>query len=101
MACKVLVTDEARGNLESAVAYVADALAQPNAAASILIDFDAMVDRLASFPEMFPTSSEPRLAMLGFRKASFNSYVALYKVAGECVVIGHVFHQTQDYANLV
>lgn len=101
MACEVKLASEAETNLTAAASYLVEALCQPRAAASMLDDFDALVATLAHFPESFPVSEEPRLNSLGIRKASFNSYVALYKVLDSVVVIEHIFHQRQDYANLV
>ncbi len=101
MASRVLLAAEAERDLAAAVSYLCDALFLPTAAASLLDDYDEVVATLSEFPEAFPLSEEPRLHSLGIRKASFNAYVALYRPEGDSVVIEHIFHQKQDYANLV
>lgn len=101
MASRVLLAAEAERDLAAAVSYLCDALFLPTAAASLLDDYDEVVATLSEFPEAFPLSEEPRLCSLGIRKASFNTYVALYRPEGDGVVIEHIFHQKQDYARLV
>lgn len=101
MAFEVFLAAEAEGDLAAAVSYLCDALCLPTSAVSLLDDYDTLVATLSEFPEAYPISDEPRLRSLGIRKASFNSYVALYKPMGNRVVIEHIFHQRQDYAKLV
>ena len=92
MACEVVVTDEAKEDLEAAVLYLTEPL---------LDAFDGFVAKVEAFPLMYPTARESRLAHLGYRKAALEGYLALYRVKGEKVYVAHVFHQSQDYARLV
>ena len=101
MGCRVLVSEEAAGDLEAIVAYLAENLGEPSAALNILDSFDEFTGNVAEFPEMYPIVREPRLARLGYRKAPLSKYIALYRLCGKEVLVAHVFHQSQDYARLV
>lgn len=101
MACEVVVTDEAKEDLEAAVLYLTESLGAPAAAGDPLDAFDGFVAKVEAFPLMHPTARESRLAHLGYRKAALEGYLALYRVKGEKVYVAHVFHQSQDYARLV
>lgn len=50
---------------------------------------------------MYPEARDSRLRAAGYRKASLLGYVALYLVKGDTVAFVHLFHQSQDYAQLV
>lgn len=43
----------------------------------------------------------PVLARLGYHTVLVNDYVVLYFKENDCIVIAHIFHQSQDYANIV
>lgn len=100
MACEVVVTDEAREDLEAAVLYLSEGLGAVGAAGALLDAFDDFVANVGAFPQMYPVAREPRLARLGYRKAALEGYLALYRVQGEKVYVAHIFHQSQDYARL-
>ena len=101
MACEVVVTDEAKEDLEVAVLCLTESLGAPAAAGDLLDAFDGFVATVEAFPLMYPTARESRLARLGYRKAALEGYLALHRVKGEKVYVAHVFHQSQDYARRV
>ena len=43
----------------------------------------------------------PDLALQGYHNVFFDNYVMLYLEEGDVRTIAHIFHQKQDYANLV
>ena len=90
MACEVVVTDEAKEDLEAAVLYLTESLDAPAAAGDLLDAFDGFVAKVEAFPLMYPIARE-----------SLEDYLALYRVKDEKVYVAHVFHQSQDYARLV
>ena len=85
MACEVVVTDEAKEDLEAAVLYLTESLGAPAAAGDLLDAFDGFVAKVEAFPLKYPTARESRLAHLGYRKAALEGYLALYRVKGEKV----------------
>ena len=50
---------------------------------------------------MYPEARDSRLRAAGYRKASLLGYVALYLLKEDMVTVVHLFHQSQDYAQLV
>ena len=101
MACKVLVSAEARNDLRAAVLRLSDSLGMPDAARSLLDTFDSTLENIEKYPLMYPLASEPRLARMGYRKVLMGSYLMLYRLEGESALVAHVFHQRREYARLV
>lgn len=100
MACRVELTRAAQRDRDSAVEYLLDARGK-TAAAAFLGGLDGVLEQLRLYPYMHPASQEARLARMGYRKALFGSYLALYRVEDEQVMVMRIFHQRQDYARLV
>lgn len=103
MAYRVLFTESAEGDRDRIVAYLVDRLGNPQAARHFLSQLDAVVDCLESMPLGYPACSEGRLAAGGWRKARLQemSYVAIFRVEGDRVVVGRIFHTRQNYARLL
>ena len=80
--------------------YLAANLANPSAALHFMDEFDRQIEAVCENPCMHALSRMPELAALGYRPFFVNSYVALYTVRENVVVVAHVFHQSQDYARL-
>ena len=103
MAYRVLFTETAEEDRDRIVAYLAVRLGNTQAARHFLDQLEGVVDRLEAMPLSFPACSEERLAASGWRKARLRemSYVAIFRVDGERVVVGRVFHTRQNYARLL
>lgn len=103
MAYRVLFTESAEGDRDRVVAYLVDRLGNPRAARHFLDQLDAVVDCLESMPLSYPACLEGRLAAGDWRKARLQemAYVAIFKVEGDCAVIGRIFHTRQNYARLL
>lgn len=101
MAYSVVFAAEVERDRDAVVAYLIDSLCERNAAARFLGELDAVIDVLEKLPESYPLVYEERLAAMGYRRASFMRYLALFKIDGDRVIITNVFHQSQDYARLV
>lgn len=101
MAYKKVILDEAQREYRGIVGYLVEVLKSPSAAAAFMDEFDHQLDLVADNPGLYALSRMPELAARGYRAAHVNSYVMLYKVHGDKVVVAHIFHQTQDYARLL
>ena len=101
MACSVRVAQEAENDLGAIVDYLCNSLCCPSAADELLEAYESFIDVVEGYPQAYPLSADRHLASLGYRKAQLKSYVALYRICGEDVVISRIFHQSQDYARLV
>ena len=101
MACSVHVAQEAENDLVAIVDYLCNTLFSPTAADELLGAYETFIDVVEGYPQAYPLSADRHLASLGYRKAQLKSYVALYRIDGDGVVISRIFHQSQDYARLV
>ena len=101
MAYNVTITPEARREYEQVLSYLSKVLNSPGAARRFADEFDHQLDSIRDNPELHALSRMPELAARGYRALIVNTYIALYKIAGDSIVIAHIFHQSQDYARLV
>ncbi len=101
MACSVFVAREAENDLDSIVDYLCNSLCSPAAAEELLGAYETFIDVVEGYPQAYPLSGDRHLASLGYRKAQLRSYVALYRIDGERVIVSRIFHQSQDYAKLI
>ena len=99
MACDVRIQPTALRELDAIAAYHSAFGAQT--AATLHDGWGAMLERLREGAVEYPLSRFDVLAQLGYRAVLVKSYVALYFCEGDSRVIAHVFHQSQDYANIV
>lgn len=70
-------------------------------AAAFLDGFENQLDLICSGVVSYGYSRMPELAQLGYRCALVGDHLFLYYIEGDTVVVAHIFHQRQDYANLV
>lgn len=101
MAYRRIILNEAQREYRSIVAYLAETLGSEQAALHFIEEFDRQFALVAENPFLHALSRMPELAARGYRSMLVGSYLALHKIDGDAVVIAHVFHQSQDYANLV
>lgn len=101
MACNYIMLDRARDELDEVSAYLLAATGDAKATEDFLGDIEAKILLICEFPTMFALSRMPELAERGYRAALAGSYVILYTFTEDTVFVEHIFHQRQDYANLV
>ena len=99
MACRVKIQPTASKELEGIVAYLPSF--GPNTAASFLNEWENALERLREESVIHRLSRFDILARLGYYAILIKGYIALYFIEGGDVVIAHLFHQSQDYANIV
>ena len=102
MVYKVAVTNFAWNQLNNITDYIVYDLMNPDAAESVLDDFEKAVDKLEKTAASFALCSEPELAQHGYRRYHLEShrYILLYRIVGQDVFIDRVYHELQDYQNL-
>ena len=101
MAYDVVYTGAAERDVRRIVSYLLAEAGNRPAAERFLTEIEGLVERLSHMPEMYPQVSEGRASEHGYRKASFLSHVAIYRVLGQTVEIGRIFHAKQGYARLL
>lgn len=99
MACEVKIQPTALRELESIVAYLAGF--GSNTAASFLDEWENALEGLREESLVHHLSRFGVLARLGYHTILVKGCVALYFIEDGSVVIAHLFHQSQDYANIV
>lgn len=101
MAYKVVETDAVLDELVRTLDYLEFALFEPSFAKKLAGAYLEFLSNIKSFPAMYPEARDSRLRAAGYRKASLLGYVVLYLVEGDTATVVHLFHQSQDYAQLV
>ena len=89
----IVLTENAKEDLEAFVSYSLHEKQNPQAARSILDDFDQTTDILSG------TAGRA----LGYHRINFMShrYFMLYRIEGNTVYVDNVFHELQDYENRI
>lgn len=103
MAYKIESTPLADQDLEGIIAYIAEDLENPIAAAHFLDEVDACYTHLEKMPLMYEQCHDPNLKKLGYRKALISNYVMIYRVDedAETVFILRFFYARRDYEKLI
>jgi len=100
---KVKLSINARNELDSIFAYIANTLDSPTTAAELslkiydtILSLDEMPNRFPRITEEIPTSEE-------YRKAIVKNYVILYLINedNKIVNIAHVFHGSMNYIKYI
>lgn len=99
MASKVRIQPSALRELESIVGYLS--AFGPATAASFLEDWNGVLEELRDGVVEHRFSRFEVLARLGYRTVLVRGYVVLYFGEGSDAVVAHLFHRSQDYANIV
>ena len=99
MAYRSRLLESANRDLEDIVGHLASC--SDTRAAAFLDEFENQLDLICSGIVSYGYSRMPELARLGYRCALVGDYLFLYYLEGDAVVVAHIFHQRQDYANLV
>jgi plasmid stabilization system protein ParE len=99
MACRVRIQPTAQRELENTVEYLFGF--GPNTAQAFLAEWESVLESLRDGLVEYRLSRFEPLAKLGYRSVLMKSYVVLYFKEKDDVVIAHLFHQSQDYANIV
>jgi toxin ParE1/3/4 len=93
----VELTAEAERDLEAIGDYIARD--NPARALSFIQELRGKCLALADMPERFPLV--PRYEALGGRRRGHGNYLIFYRVDPNAVVIVHVLHGAQDYAEIL
>lgn len=99
MVCNVRIQPTAVKELEGIVSYLTVFISQ--AAEEFLNKWEQMLEELRDGMVEHRFSRFPVLARLGYHTIIIGDYIVLYFKDGNAVVIARIFHQSQDYANIV
>ena len=90
---KVILTEEARSDLEQIGDYIAQD--NPVRAASFVQELIDKARQLGELPSGFPFV--PRYERLGIRRRTHGNYAIFYRVEADSVSVIHILHGARDY----
>ena len=100
MACEVRIQPTALRELEDVVTYLSSF--GSSTVKSFLVEWEKTLEELRDGTVKHRLSRMDVLARLGYRTVLLGSYVVLlFQDGNDMIVIAHLFHQSQDYADLV
>lgn len=98
---KLVYLTEAEVDILDIVKFRAEKVG-PKSAREIYQTVRGEIIRLQEYPLLGATHPDPELAVLGFRKLTLNqTYVAVYKVEGDTVLIYRIVNGATDYPKLL
>ncbi len=103
MAYDLLITQAAEKDLDEALEYISDHLANPTAAANLLDKVDACYAQLKEFPFLYERCRDVRLSVLGYHKVVIGNFVLIYHPiqAKKMVYILRFVYGGRDYEKLI
>lgn len=103
MTYKLIVTDTAHSDLDDALDYIANRLANPTAAADMLTQVEECYQHLCMHPFMYEACHDPRLRWLGYHRAVIGNYILVFRPdeAARAVYILRYFYGARDYEKLL
>lgn len=99
MAYNVRIQPTALQELESTVKYLLSFGSKT--ASTFLNEWNKVIKNLRGGTMEYRLSRFEPLAQLGYHTILINSYIVLYFIDGDDIVVAHLFHQSQDYASIV
>lgn len=75
---KLLITNEAKCDIDEIISYIVNELKNPIAAENLLTKIELSFDTISSNPLAFPLCSDKRLRDGGYRKISVKNYIVFY-----------------------
>ncbi len=100
---EVVVTKDAEEDLERFIKYLIFEKDNLHAAENVLNDYDATVESLRHVAESLKLCDNPRLRQLKYRRINFlnHRYFMLYRIEDNMVFVDNIFHELQDYENMM
>ena len=100
---KIVVTAEAEEDLNQFIQYLLYEKHNTQAAKNIIADFENTVDLLKYVAGSLKICEHPKLKSHGYRRINFQNhrYFILYRMYNDLVYIDNIFHDLQDYENIV
>ena len=103
MGYRVVMMEGAEEDLDRFVAYLLFEKKNEQAARNLLDDFEKTKISLSNVAESLRLCDNPKLKELEYRRINFLShrYFMLYRIEENTVFVDNIFHELQDYENLM
>ena len=98
---RVVITLDAKEDLDRILRYILYEKRSRQAAQSVLTDFENTIDRLSFLAGSIKYCDNPTLNKLGYKRINFKThrYFMLYRISDEKVVVDNIFHELEDFEN--
>lgn len=100
---RVVMMEGAEEDLDRFVVYLLFEKKNEQAARNLLDDFEKTKISLSNVAGSLKLCDNPKLKKLGYRRIDFltHRYFMLYRIEGNTVFVDNIFHELQDYENLM
>lgn len=96
---KVVVTKDAEEDLERFIQYLIFEKKNLQAAENVLNDYDSTIESLRHVAGSLKLCDNPRLHQLKYRRINFLNH--RYRIEDDVVIVDNIFHELQDYENIM
>ena len=101
MTYKIVPAEPFEQEYDKIIRYLVEDLGSPDAARSLLNSMEEVRQSLADNPLLHAVSRKRIPESLELRECLVRNYVVVYRVANDVVFLEHIFHQRQDFENLL
>ncbi len=103
MQFNVELSELAEKQYDNILSYISNVLKNPQALESIMDDFDDTIGTLERVADTLEFCKSKRLKEMGLRKIGFarHRYLLVYRIKGNQVIVEGMYHELQDYENLM
>lgn len=103
MSYKVVITSETERDLEHFIKYLLEVKQNRQAAKNVLDDFELTVKKLENVAGALRYCENSKLLELGYKRINFaaHRYFLLYRVVDGVAFVDKMFHDLQDYENII
>lgn len=103
MEYKVVLTSKAKSHFKEILHYLLYEFKSQQAAANVTYDFKETIDRLSSMAGSLKLCDDELLRSEGYRTIHFrrHKYLMVYSIHGDKVYVEGIYHDLQDYENIL
>ncbi len=100
---KVVITRDAKAHLAQILRYLRQDLGSEQAARNVKADISETKDRLSHVAGSLKLCENHRLRDLGYRTIHLkrHNYFMIYRIQGNTVYVDAIYHDLQDYENIL
>ena len=100
---RVVLMEGAEEDLDKFIAYLLLEKKNEQAARNLLDDFEKTKRNLSNVAGSLKLCDNPELKELGYRRINFmtHRYFMLYRIEESTVFVDNIFHELQDYENMM
>lgn len=102
MAYRVVITSQAKYQLDEYIKYTLTFFKNVQAARGIRDDANGTKRRLSNVAGCLPLCEDDILAKYGYRRIRFekHDFFMVYRIDGEIVIVDAMYHELQDYTSI-